>query len=98
MDMCEYIYAINDTLCDSSHLLVLKLKISTPQFPSSHSRLVCLAKVTPHIASRPFLSVFKKPKAYKAVKRVIKELSTEGPEENLHKFTSFHTRREIHFT
>ncbi|KAH9963857.1 peptidase [Russula dissimulans] len=37
-------------------------------------------------------SVFKKPKAYKAVKRVIKELSTEGPEENLHKFTSFHTR------
>jgi len=36
--------------------------------------------------------VFPKPKASKAVKRVIKELSTDGPTENLRKFTSFRTR------
>jgi hypothetical protein len=31
--------------------------------------------------------------APKAVARVIKELSTDGPKENLEKFTSFRTRR-----
>ncbi|KAH9979039.1 hypothetical protein BGW80DRAFT_1557591 [Lactifluus volemus] len=35
---------------------------------------------------------FQKPRAINAVKRVIKELSTDGPKENLQTFTSFRTR------
>jgi len=45
-----------------------------------------------HASLRSHWPVFGKPDQSKAVKQVIKELSTEGPEDNLRVFTSFRTR------
>lgn len=44
--------------------------------------------------NQPFFLAFQKSNASEAVKKVIKELSTKGPKENLEVFTSFRTRRE----
>ena len=97
MDVYEYVFCLY--LRDSSQSLSTEAKdlgslasVVNFQWPGMFSIGDFCVRIS---HSSP---AFQKPNNSEAVKRVIEELSTEGPKENLEVFTSFRTRRELYLT
>lgn len=97
MDMYAYMHLSMTYSVRAHNLLAPKLRISALSLLLILSGLVCLALVTSR-TTFPFSPGFQKPKNTKAVKHVIKELSTKGPKENLEVFSGFRTRRKTYIT